>query len=330
MKNRIALKSEPRRTVIVFLTFTLTSLLFIIALAFSVNKDCVQLNSLFQSGYDYSAVTQEPVFENEYYQFNAGLDFALSNDSQTSLNADIIMQTSKSTYTDLVYWNANILGTHGIAVSKNLVNMNDLNLGDELYSKHIVNGEVVKYTIEQIIPETVCIRADKGKSYSNGIIIMGYDAEYVDNITHNCIVFTDENINELTAKCMATPQDIIYRDDEMRRAILSIVTYLAFFSLIAVAVAIISVYILKKGIACNFRRLIMLGFEKKRLNHAYRDYIHSTSIASIIISLAISSIIFLFVDITAVRIIIIICVPLIELITIFIATATSNRRLWRK
>ena len=117
MKNRIALKAEPRRTAIVLAIFTLISLFLVWALAFSVNKDCMQLDSLIRSSYDYSVTAQESVLENDYYQFNAGIDFTLTADSQTSLNANIIMQTDSSVYTDLVYWNANELSTHGIAVS---------------------------------------------------------------------------------------------------------------------------------------------------------------------------------------------------------------------
>ena len=92
MKKRIALKAEPRRTAIVLAIFTLTSLFLVWVLAFSVNSDCMQLNTLIWSSYDYSVTTREPVLENDYYKFNAGIDFALTTDSQTSLNADIIMQ----------------------------------------------------------------------------------------------------------------------------------------------------------------------------------------------------------------------------------------------
>ncbi|MGN0594660.1 MAG: hypothetical protein ACI4I6_05840 [Hominimerdicola sp.] len=328
MKNRIALKAEPRRTAIVLLIFTIISLFIILVLVFSVNKDCMQLNSLIQSNYDYSVKTQEPVLENDYYQFNAGIDFTMTADSQTSLNADIIMQTGKSGYTDLVYWNANVLSTHGIAVSKNIAKTNGLCLGDKLYSKHIVNDEVCEYAIEQIIPEAICVRTDK--VYSNGIIIMGYDSEYVDYITHNCIVFTSDTIDELTSKCSGAPQSIIYRDDEIRSAILNISPYLAIFSLISIASTIVFVCVLIKGIACDFRRLIMLGFEKKSLNQVYHGYIYKSVVTPIIISLVLSNIVFLFVDITIIRIMLVIWIPLIELVTFFIVTTISNRWLWRK
>ena len=89
MKNRIALKAEPRRTAIVLAIFTMISLFLILVLVFSVNKDCMQLHSLIRSSYDYSVTTQEPVLENDYYQFNAGIDFALSADSQFTITSEI-------------------------------------------------------------------------------------------------------------------------------------------------------------------------------------------------------------------------------------------------
>lgn len=330
MKNRITLKAEPRRTAIVLLIFTLISLFLIITFVLSVNKNCMQLNSLIRSGYDYSATTQEPVLENDYYQFSAGIDFALSADAQTSINADVIMQTDKSIYTDLVYWNANDLSTYGIAVSKNIANANDLHSGDKLYSKHIVNGKVREYTIEQIIPEIVGVRESKDKRYSNGIIIMGYDTEYVDHITYNCIVFTDDTINDLTARCSDTPQNIIYRDDEICSAILNIVPYLTIFSLISIVVTIISVSIMTKSIACNFRRLVMLGFKKKCLNKVYYNYIYTSGGISIIFAIASVSTVFLFFDLTAIRIILVMGIPIVEFFTLFVASAISNRKLWRK
>ena len=330
MRNRIALKAEPRRTAIVLAIFTLISLFLVLMLAFSVSKNCMQLNSLIRSSYDYSVTTQDPVLENDYYQFNAGIDFAISADSQTSLNADIIMQTDKSAYTNLVYWNTNALGTHGIAVSKNIAKSNNLHLGDKLYSKHIVNGEIYEYFIEQIIPETVRVRSDTSNKRSNGIIIMGYDSEYVEHITHNCIVFTDESITDFTTRRSATPQNIIYRDDEIRFTVLNIVPYLAVFSLISIVIMIISVCVLSKGIVCNFRRFVMLGFEKKKLDQAYRSYICKSGVISIIITFAVSSIVFLFADITAIRIILVVWIPLIEMITLFSAATIINRRLWRE
>ena len=100
--------------------------------------------------------------------------------------------------------------------------------------------------------------------------------------------------------------------------------------MISIVITVISICVLNKGIACNFRRLVMLGFDKKSLNHAYYGYIYKSGATSIIITLALSSIVFLFADITAIRVTLVLWIPLIELITLFTATTITNRRLWRK
>ena len=195
MRNRIALHAEPRKTIIASLAFTLISFFLMLILILSVNKDAIQLNSLLQSDYDYSVTMQDTVRKDDYYQFNAGIEFTLSADANTSLNANIVMQSKDSLYTDMVSWNAEPLSTNGVAVSENVAKSNNLHIGDKLYSKHIVNGESCEYVIEQLLPEAVSVRVTNDMNHSDGIIIMGYDERYIENITHSNIVFTKESIN---------------------------------------------------------------------------------------------------------------------------------------
>ncbi|MCM1054555.1 MAG: hypothetical protein NC394_03435 [Bacteroides sp.] len=329
-KNHIAFYIESWKIAIVFLLFSIASFLLNLFLIISVNKECAQLNALLRSDYDYSATTQEPVRENDYYQFNAGIDFAVSADAETSLNADIVMQSPDTQYTDMIYWNANTLNTNGIAVSKNLAKTYNLRLGDKLFSKHIVNGVVCEYIIEQILSEAVYVRTVKSKGHSSGIIIMGYDEQYVDNITHNSLVFTKKSIDELSAKCSDTPENIVYREDEISDTFLSITPYLALFCTISVMLTILLVGLLTKYISHNFRRLIMLGFEKKRLNRSYFRLVYGCGIISIVGTLILSSSVFLLVELSATKILLMMIMPFIELITLFITSAILNKRLWRK
>ena len=329
-KNRVALHIEPQKSAFVILIFTITSLLLNLFLIISVNRDCVQLNSLLQSDYDYSVTTQESVLENDYYQFKAGIGFALSADSETSLNVDIVMQSGKSIYTDLVYWSTGTLSTYGVAVSRNLAKSYGLHSGDKLYSKHIVNGAICEYSIEQIIPEVVNTRVAQGKSYNNGVIIMGYDEQYIENITHNSIAFTKVSIDELSEKCSGMPENIIYREDEISAIFQNIIPYLAIFGVLSAAIVILAVSLLTKYVSHNFRRLIMLGFEKKRLNKSYFCLVCGLGFLSIATSLALSSGTFLLVEISMVKIFFLIFIPLIELITLLIISIISNKRLWRK
>ena len=328
MRNRIALHSEPRKTIITAVAFTLISFFLTLILMLSVNKDAIQLNSLLHSDYDYSITMQDTVQKDDYYKFNAGIEFTLSADADTSLNAVIIMQSKNSVYTDMVYWNAEPLSTNGVAVSENLVNSNKLHKGDKLYSKHIINGESCEYTIEQLLPEAVSIRVTNVMNHSDGIIIMSYDERYIENITHSSIVYTKDSINDLSA--IGSPENIIYRDDEIMLSFRNIIPYLAVLSVISIITTIASIVLLNKSVSNNFRRLIMIGFDRKKLNTVFYRFVHGTGIISIIASFALSGIVFLFVNFTAVKLLILLLILFIEIITLLIASNISNKRLWRK
>ena len=203
MRNRIALHAEPRKTIIASLAFTLISFFLMLILILSVNKDAIQLNSLLQSDYDYSVTMQDTVRKDDYYQFNAGIEFTLSDDANTSLNADIVMQSKDSLYTDMVSWNAEPLSTNGVAVSENVAKSNNLHIGDKLYSKHIVNGDSCEYTIEQLLPEAVSVRVTNGMNHSDGIIIMGYDERYIENITHSFKYYEQTHSARINYACLS-------------------------------------------------------------------------------------------------------------------------------
>lgn len=328
MRNRIALHAEQRKTIITALSFTLISFFLMLILILSVNKDAVQLNSLLHSDYDYSVTMQDTVQKDDYYQFNAGIEFTLSADANTSLNADIVMQSKDSLYTDMVFWNAEPLSTNSVAVSENLAKSNGLHKGDKLYSKHIVNGESCEYAIEQLLPEALNVRVTNGMNHSDGIIIMGYDERYIENITHSSIVFTKDTINDLSA--IGSPENIVYRDDEIMASLRSIIPYLAIFSLISIVIMLSFTILLTKSVSSNCRRLIILGFDRKQLNKAYYRLVRGTGIISIIASFAFSGIVFLFVNYNAVKLLILLLIPFIEIITLLIASNISNKRLWRK
>lgn len=328
MRNRIALHAEPRKTIIASLVFTLISFFLMLILMLSANKDAIRLNSLLQSDYDYSVTMQDTVRKDDYYQFNAGIEFTLSADANTSLNSDIVMQSKDSLYTDMVSWNAESLSTNGVAVSENVAKSNNLHIGDKLYSKHIVNGESCEYAIEQLLPEAVSVRVTNGMNHSDGIIIMGYDERYIENITHSSIVFTKDSINDLSA--VGSPENIIYRDDEIISSLRSIIPYLAVLSIVSIVTTVALTVLLTKSVSSNFKRLIMLGFDRKKLNTAFYRLVRGTVSISIIASVALSGIVFLFVNYNAVKLLILLLIPFIEIITLLIASNISNKRLWRK
>lgn len=309
--------------------FTITSIAFSIILIVSVNKECIQLFSVLRSDYDYSVTTQKAVNENDYIVFDAGMDFALSANSQTSLNVDVVMQQRGSAYTDSVYWNPEDISADGVAISKNLASSNGIKQGDKLYSKHIVSGKICEYTVEQIVPEVINIRRSDDNNYGNGVIIMGYDEQYENNISHHYIAFTSEHIDEISKKCSGTAENIVYRDDEITSSIIGVVPYIAAFFIIAITAGAVFAFMLNKTVAHNTKRLIMLGYEKKTINCSYYRYVYGCEVLSVVIISALSSLAFVFIEFTIIKALVLLFIPIVELISFSVFAAVLNKRLWR-
>ena len=157
---------------------------------------------------------------------------------------------------------------------------------------------------------------------------MGYDERYIENITHSIIIFTKDSINDLSA--IGSPENIVYRDDEIISSLRSIILYLAVLSVVSIVATVALTVMLTKSFSSNFRRLIILGFDRKQLNKAYYRLVRGTGIISIIASFAFSGIAFLFVNYNAVKLLILLLIPFINIITLLIASNISNKRLWRK
>ena len=151
---------------------------------------------------------------------------------------------------------------------------------------------------------------------------------YIENITHSSIVFTKDSINDLSA--IGSPENIVYRDDEIISSLRSIIPYLTVLSVISIVITLSFTILLTKSVSSNFRRLIILGFDRKQLNTAFYRLIRGTGSISIIASFALSGIVFLFVNFTAVKLLVLLLIPFIEIITLLIASNISNKRLWRK
>ena len=327
-KNRIDLHMERKRALVIMLFFAvLLSAINIIA-SITMKTDCAQLSSILRSNYSYSVFVQNPVLENEYYQFDAGISYMVSADSPTSLNAEILMQSINSKYTDLVDWNVEELSMDGVAITKGLAQKNNLTIGDKLYSKHIVDGTVHEYTVEQILPELITARVINGREYTRGMLIMGYDDRYINNISHRCVVFTRDSLDELALKAAGTPESIIYRSDEISVIVRKMIPYCLLFAMLAVIIMILQNRYLNSIVRHNFKRLVILGFGKNELNMAYNYITYSVGISSVLIA-ALSAIIFyVIVGLSYVELVVIIVLIVVEMATLFISIILSKRQLW--
>ena len=318
-----------RKNVLLYvLGYVLIILLLTAAVAVPTIDNLAQLQAMAGSNYMYSAVTTNSVAQDAYYRYNAGLSFSISKDTKTGINAEVVMQTENAQYTEMVYWNADRLSENAVAISQNIASTYGINVGDILYSKNIVDGEIHEFTIEAVLPAVIYTRGYAEDFHNDGVIVMGYDSLYAENVAYTCIVFTQKPIEELAQLCTSMPEDIAYRDDEIFSLVRNIVPYMALYLFgIAAAIVILSAC-LSKDVSSNFRRLIMLGFEKKELNKTYYGYIGKIGVFSIAITLIVAGV--AFAGVGWIASVPVVCLATIGIFALMISAIIMNKHLWRK
>ncbi|MCI5649425.1 MAG: hypothetical protein MR332_08330 [Fusicatenibacter sp.] len=327
MKNtKINLHTDRKRTPMLIVFFSVVSILMNTLIGISVDSSCSHLLSLINSSYEYSAMTDRTLGQDDYLRFDAGIYFSLAADSKTSLNADIVMQSNESLYTDSVYWNAEKLEQNEIAISYSISQKNNKAVGDKLYSKHIANGAIQEYMISQVLPDVASTRLDGSGNYNEGIIIMGYDQDYAKNFSYENVVYTNKHISELVA---INPRNVLYREDEILSLLKRVSPYLVVHFLLSILLCVGLVLSLTNNVKINLKRQMMLGFEKKKLDHAFSRYIGVSSFCSVLLSLissliwmrilSLDGIMYAFYGIKAIA----------EILVILIIIKIMNRRFWR-
>ena len=295
-----------------------------------INSDCNQFNALCFSKYEYSATVVDPGFQDDYYVFNAEICFSKTVDASSALNADIVMQSNQSQYTDAVAWNAPNLSVRGIAISNNIAKANHLKMGDVLYSKHIVNGIQSEYVVEAIVPEVANARVGKGINHHNGLIIMGYDELYINNLSHNGIVFSTESLDILSSNYSIMPTNLIYRDDEMRDVYLQLIPYVLLMLITSMVLAAMQVLFIIKGIKCNFRRLQVIGTNKHKICKAYFCSVCFSGVLPAVGATLLSFMATLcFAGINHTKTVLLCISLLINVITLLLFSLLRYRQLWR-
>ena len=330
MENKqINLHMDRKRASLVMLFFAL-ALVFIGVLAIlSIGKNLAQISSLLRSDYEYSVTMRDPILQDDYYQFEAGISYSLSRESQTSLNAEILMQTGDSLYTTSVDWNAEQLSKYGVAISDGMARRYGLKLGDLLYSKHIVDGTIHEYTIEQILPEVSNIKSFARNSFSEGLIIMGYDDQYAENIVHTTRLYTKTPIDQLSSSASDMPVNIVYRTDEIAVVVRTLTPYLLAFLLLSIMASYGAVYFTNREVRHNMKRLIMLGFDKESLDSSYFTRIYSVCLPAIAVTFLLSIIAAFISGFSFMEGIYFLIAAVIEIVTVFIAVNGCRKRLWR-
>ena len=245
------------------------------------------------------------------------------------MNAEILMQANNSHYTRLVDWNANKLGTDAIAVTSGLVRSYGLKIGDTLYSKHIVDGNVNAYRLEQILPDISYVTEQNGRNSTDGVIIMGYDDRYANSLKHSNIFFTKIPIEELTSSQSIMPLNIVYRTQEIAAVTQKIIPYLLIYFIMSVLITYGLVGASYREVKYNTKRMVILGFEKNIIDVSFRYLIYRMGFPVIIVAFILSivaEIILGFSLAAGVYSLFLLCT---ESITVSAAIFAFRRRFWR-
>lgn len=318
---------NQKRALCLVAFFSLIALLLNVVMGIALDQDNSQFNALLNSEYEYSVTTSKPIGVDDYYQFEAGISFSLAENSLTSINADVVMQVESSEYSKQLNWNTSRLNEDEVAISEGIARVYRLKAGDVIYSKHVVNSDVTQYKVAEILPEVNSIRTGKLKSYIKGVLVMGYDDIYVENLSHNFISFTNKPIQELEAN---SPENILYREDEIAILVKRMLPYVLPFSIIMMIMVCGQAMIATKEIKHNFKRLATLGFEEKKLNCSYKGLVYKIGITSLLISFVGSLIAYRIMRLCICGIWISLGLTMIGLMTLTIVKHILNRRLWRE
>lgn len=326
-KKSINLHMNPRRTLLTMVFFSLISFFVILFIGIAIKSDCSQFWALSKSKYEYSAVTKSSTGKDDYIQYTAGIYFATADDAQSSLNADVIMQSNETIYSNYVYWKAEMLEEREVAITKGMADSNKLNVGDKLFSKHIVDGSLQEYVIAEILSDSTVIRTSGQKSYTTGIIIMGFDSDYFENVTNNNLIFTDAAIEDLSEYY---PENIIYRDDEIKLVIKQISPYIIIEILVCILLYVGLCIVLSRHVEKNFLRLLTLGFPKDSLNSSYCKYVCLAGVGSIAVALIVSVGAISLLHMSEMELLLVVGIGGIELLTIMMTASVLNKILWRR
>ncbi len=328
MKQMISLHVQKRKLLVKIILLEVITLLLYALLMVVIHTKSLNIETLLQSDYLFSATANNLNEKNCYYLFDANIDFFVSPTDQTSLNADIVMQTENAEYTYTVFWNAKLLKENGIAVTKSLARKNGIKEGSVICSKHIVDDKIQEYIVEQILPDASNTITSRN-SINDGIIIMGYDERYIDNISHKVLIFSEQDIEELSVDLQDVPVNIVYREDEIMILCKQALPYIGVWLLLSIISTLLVVFFIVEDIRYNYRRQIIIGIEKKTLIDSFNYVIRGLGLLFICTVFAISFIVLLTVGFNKIEIIVLVIISVINMITLEIAGKTARKWLWR-
>jgi hypothetical protein len=148
-----------------------------------------QLNFYRSQGFSCIYETDKSVGNNDYIYFNRNLSLKTTNSE--AFSPIVLMETNSDYNKDVVSLRGNEekLAKTELAISQNISAKYNLFVGDTMISKHKVLNREVSYTVVEII-QPVYGLTNVDVDSDVGIVIMGYDADYIENTNYTHIAFS--------------------------------------------------------------------------------------------------------------------------------------------
>lgn len=144
--------------------------------------------------YSYSTLVDKELRQDSYAYFERKISFSTNRQLNEYVNCEVLMETDNlHTDNDFLYqFDVSSLNTNEVAISENIARSLNLSVGTRLYSKHVVENQVKEYVIKLILPEIYGTKKNDMNS-SKGIVVLGTDYSYLDNIVVDHIFFYEND-----------------------------------------------------------------------------------------------------------------------------------------
>lgn len=237
-------------------------LILICYVSLYIEKHYRQINFNNSSKYDYSALSGSEYNRNDYYYYGTDARFYTENDKKIS--AFVLMELN-SIYDNESLINENniikgkyeLLKENEVGISYNIAKKFNLSVGDNIDFYNISLNQNIKNKIKYIFQSSYGLYdIDVNNNY--GIILMGFNKSYYDNIKAQVLVFLSKNtIN--SNKILNYFE--IYKKNTNYFSISFYIIFLMFF--ISVLYTFLYIIFIRKNKSKRYESLIILGCEKK-------------------------------------------------------------------
>lgn len=240
-----------------------------VGLLFSDSEcDYRQLAFLEGEKYLYSFDTVGSVGQNDYLNCTGKMSISADGVLGVGILADVLMLLPGSEYTDLAPFFAE-LDSDECAISANLAGKQGISLGDKLYSKHRVSEKTVSYTVSAILPECYGVVEGGSSSTGRGVILVGYDGLFKENILCENIAFTDISPSAVISDTGAALSGITTKSeltDELKFSLAVCQSVLSVIVILLSVVAVVWHHRMQRG---YYTRLALYGMSRGELIGRY-------------------------------------------------------------